>query len=135
MTTYNVRCVWDDGAWVVNTVPRVPGVHTQCKRLDLVAQYLAEAAHLMTGEAKEEVEIGNMEIVGGDAVRAAARAKKLREKAAALVAEAEAAAQSTVPMLRDAGFSIRDVGTLTGMSHGRAQQIAKPQRRRQSTVT
>ncbi|MGH3528037.1 MAG: hypothetical protein ACRDQ6_12090, partial [Pseudonocardiaceae bacterium] len=107
MSSYKVHCTWDDGAWVVTTTPRRRGIHTQCKRLDQVPARLAEAAHLMTGEPVESIEVEIVEITGAPVIEAALTARRHRETAAAATRVAEAETEKTVAALRAAGFPYR----------------------------
>jgi len=127
MSTYKVRCAWEDGAWVVTSTPKRRGVHTQCKRLDQVQARIAEAAHLMTGESIEDIRVEIVEITGSPVIEKAMAVRQRREAAAAAAREAERETEKVIGAARSAGFAYRDIGTLTGISHQRAQQIAGPE--------
>jgi DNA-directed RNA polymerase specialized sigma24 family protein len=124
MKTYDVTCKWDDaGVWVV-TVPAVRGAITQCRRLDQVTDQVGEVIELMTGEQPGDYVLRVEWDVPGELGEVAHRAEGLRRDAQAVVEQADEATRQAVARLREAGFSYRDIGAMTGVSHQRAQQIA-----------
>lgn len=125
MKTYTVRCEWDPTGWWVVTIPDVPGAITQSRRLDQVESDVAEVLELMTGESPDDYELTLDWHVPGQAGTTAAEANRLRAEAEDMQDRLFIATRSAVHELRDAGFSYRDIGTMTGMSYQRAQQIAR----------
>ncbi|MGH3874191.1 MAG: type II toxin-antitoxin system HicB family antitoxin [Pseudonocardiaceae bacterium] len=121
--SYTVRAEWDETGWWVVTVPAVPGAITQCRRLDQVPADAAEIIEIQTGKPVDPAEIDIQWWVPGEAGSAAERAATLRQEAEALVAQAAEEGRRAVHRLRQAGFSYRDIGGMTGMSYQRAQQI------------
>jgi predicted RNase H-like HicB family nuclease len=121
--TYTVRAEWDATGWWVVTVPDIAGAITQSKRLDRVADDVAEVIELMTGEAPGTYEIDLDWSVPVEAGQHAAEARELRAKADAVAQEATEATNRAVRELAAAGFTYRDIGTMTGVSYQRAQQI------------
>lgn len=128
MSTYDVRAEWDDTGWWVVTVPDVLGAITQCRRLDQVPTDIAEAIGLITGTEPATDAIRLHWEVPGEAGELADRARRLREEADRLAAEAGETAQHAVQKLRARKFSYRDIGVMTKMSYQRAQQIASGRR-------
>lgn len=127
MTGYIVHAEWDATGWWVATVPAVPGAITQCKRLDQVRTDIAEAIEIQTGLAPDPTSITIEWRVPGEAGNAAERARQLREKAEQITEEASRSTRHAVCQLHRAGFSLRDIGTLTGISYQRAQQLSQQQ--------
>lgn len=125
MTGYTVRAEWDDIGWWVVTVPAVLGAITQCKRLDQVRADIAEAIEIQTGEAIDPTTITVEWHVPGEAGTAAERARQLRGNAEQITAEAGRSTRHAVFQLHRAGFSLRDIGTMTGISYQRAQQLTQ----------
>jgi len=125
MTGYTVRAEWDDTGWWVVTVPAVLGAITQCKRLDQVRADIAEAIEIQTGEAPDPTTITVEWHVPGEAGTAAERARQLRGEAEQIAAEAGRSTRHAVSQLHRAGFSLRDIGTMTGISYQRAQQLTQ----------
>ncbi|MGH8907886.1 MAG: type II toxin-antitoxin system HicB family antitoxin [Egibacteraceae bacterium] len=128
MSRRTAHAEWDPTGWWVVTVPDVPGAITQVKRLDQVRAEIAEAIEIQTGEAPAPEQIDVRWDVPGEAGIAAERARKLRAEAERMSAEAGRSTREAVRTLHRAGFSLRDIGAMTGISYQRAQQItsAKP---------
>ncbi len=125
MTIYTVRSEWDpEGAWVT-TVPSVPGAVTQSRRLDLVPGDAAEVISLMTDTDVDPADIRIDWSIGTEAGEAAEAARSLRAQAEDAARRAEHVSAQAVQILRNEGFSYRDIGSMTGMSYQRAQQIAR----------
>lgn len=54
-TTLTARCARSEGWWAVE-VPEVPGLFTQARRLDQVPEAVVDAASLLTGWSRAELE-------------------------------------------------------------------------------
>lgn len=119
--TFTVHAEWDDTGWWVVTVPAVPGAITQCKRLDQVRQDAAEIIEIQTGNAVDPAALAIDWHLSGTAGETAARARSARSQLDELT-------RSAVRELRRSGFSLRDTGTLTGISFQRVQQIERDSR-------
>jgi predicted RNase H-like HicB family nuclease len=128
VNTYTVRCEWDDTGWWVVTVPDIPGAITQTRRLDQVEKDVAEVIELMTGETPGAyaIELDWEAPIGGDLAKRAQRARADAERKAE---EAVEATKAAARVLREAGFSYRDIGTMTGVSYQRAQQLLHDRKR------
>lgn len=114
--TYTVRAEWDDTGWWVITVPAVPGAVSQAKRLDQVRQDAAEVIEIQTGSPVDPAALDIDWHISGTAGEVATKARTARSQLDALT-------RAAVKELRRSGFSLRDTGTLTGISFQRAQQI------------
>lgn len=118
---YRARVEWDGRYWVA--VPDVGGV-TQARRLDQLPSRVAEVLRLMTGEG---VGAADVELdVHYDDEGLGRRAAELRDRRALLeVSEKELTelTAETAKALRQRGMSLRDIGTLTGVSYQRAHQL------------
>lgn len=127
--TYRVTAEWDASGWWALTSPDVAGAVSQCRRLDQAAGDMAEAIGLITGldVSRDDIEVSWH--VPGEAGTAAQRAHDLRAEADRLADEAMAESRRAVDGLRAAGFSYRDIGTVTGMSYQRAQQLDRERAR------
>lgn len=128
--SYRVNAEWDDTGWWVVTVPDVPGAITQCRRLDQVPADAAEVIEIQTGQAVDPAEIDVHPCLPGEAGEAAAEARRLRAEAQSLREQAEERTQSAVDLLVQRGFPLRDVGSLTGITFQRAQQLTAKRRPR-----
>lgn len=134
------------GDWWAVEVPEVPGVFTQARRLDQVADQVADAVATVLDD---EVLVADIE-VEIEPVLPADQLARLRgargATAAALEAQlkASAAMRSVVLELRER-FSVRDVAALLGISHQRvsqlevnakaAEELARPVRRTSEEAT
>ncbi|MEX1164319.1 MAG: type II toxin-antitoxin system HicB family antitoxin [Nitriliruptor sp.] len=123
MTVYDVHATWDDTGWWIVTVPDLgPSAVTQCRRLDQAERDVAEVIELLTGEMPGSYAL----TLSWDEVTAAATdARRLRAEAEQLADRARAATKVAVTELRHAGLSYRDIGTMTGISYQRAQQLVE----------
>jgi predicted RNase H-like HicB family nuclease len=112
------------GRWWSIAVPSLPGVYSQCRRLDQAEARAQEAIGLYRDLAPDDVEALEVVVTPPDDVvglieevqRASTLAREATEVAARL--RRTAAAE-----LRDRGYPMRDVGDLLGLSHQRVSQI------------
>jgi DNA-directed RNA polymerase specialized sigma24 family protein len=121
--TYRIDAVRDPTGWWVATVLNVPGAITQCKRLDQVPADAAEAIAVQTGEHVDPATLDVRPIVPGEAGDAAAESRLLRAELQELQERMEERTREAVALLYQMGLSVRDIGTLTGLSHQRVSQI------------
>jgi hypothetical protein len=99
------------------------GGTTQAKRLDQLPARLVEVIKLMTGKTVPADEV-TLDIDYGDGLGRVAA--ELRNERAAAEAVAEHLQEQTVTVirkLRASGASVRDIGTMTGLSHQRVSQV------------
>jgi hypothetical protein len=64
VSSYKVRCEWDDGTWLVTTLPVASVVRVHCRRLDQVEARVSRAVHDMTGEPVGQISVEIGELVG-----------------------------------------------------------------------
>lgn len=122
-TSYRVDAEWDDTGWWVVTVPEVPGAITQVRRLDQVAEEAAEVIEIQTGQSVDPAGVVVVPRMDDEAGRAASDALALRQEATALSRHAGESTRRAVRLLSRRGFTVRDIGTMTGIAHQRAHQI------------
>lgn len=118
-----------EGGWWAVEVPEVPGLFTQAKRLDQVAEMVVDAAEMLGHPDVEVVVVPQLE--GDDAAlveSASARRAALREAEAA----AAAASREAVARLRGEGLPVRDVATIMGISPQRVSVLDPTAGRRAS---
>ncbi len=116
-----VRAEWDGKYWV--GIVEGGGL-TQAKRLEQIAVHAVEVVKLMTGEIITAADV-ELEVVvpGTDIGRAAA---EIAELAATVEAGQEQLAKrrrETARALKAKGFSLRDIGAITRLSHQRVDQL------------
>jgi predicted RNase H-like HicB family nuclease len=114
------------GQWWAVSVPEVPGVFTQARRLDgpSGAQAMArDALAVMLRILAEEIEVGVRPLLPEDLVRAAESVRQARADAEAMTASATEAAADLARRLTGAGLSVRDAGVVMGVSAQRVSQL------------
>ncbi len=122
---YQVNAEWDDSGWWVVTVPGVPGAITQTRRLDQVPADAAEVIEIQTGHPVDPASLTINASLAGEAGDVAAEARSLREQAHRLTEQAGECTRKAVALLSQKGFTVRDIGALTGITYQRAQQLRK----------
>jgi predicted RNase H-like HicB family nuclease len=112
------------GSWWAVSVPEFKGVHTQARRLDQVAAMTRDAIALML-----DVDPGSVEVtVRPELPGVVALALESRSAARKADEAAEQATATAVRSLIDDGYTVRDAGTLLGLSPQRISQIAARQK-------
>lgn len=122
VTRYTVTAERGRRWWVLQCVEH-PGAVSEVARLDQAADAMQEAIAFVAQVDPADVEVDVRPAVPaevGTHVRAAAH---LREVAHRANREAAAESRAAARVLRDAGLSVRDVGTVLGVSHQRAHQL------------
>lgn len=110
-----------DGWWAVR-VPEIDGLFTQAKRLDQVPEMVADAADLLIGEA---VEVEVRPAFSSDIEADIDKSRTLNEQASRTRREAADYSRYLVNRLRhDEDLTVRDVGTVLGVSPQRVSQLA-----------
>ena len=115
-------CERDDGWWIV-TVPTVRGLYTQVRRLDQVEAMVKDAASLYFEQPEEDFTVTvvpQLDAATMNAVSQAATAKDHLRASEDVVAATNRAAAS---LLANAGLTLRDIGSILGVSHQRAHQL------------
>jgi predicted RNase H-like HicB family nuclease len=116
-----------EGDWWAVEVPELPGVFTQARRLDQVEASVRDAVSLWLQEPEDSFVIEVRPVLGevADLVREAIERRRSADEAdrAASVAMRHAA-----ETLMGRGLTLRDVGTLLGVSYQRVQQITSGSR-------
>ena len=117
----------ESGMWIAR-VAGLAGVHTNAKRLDTLSTRVAEAISLAldsTVSADDvviEIDYADLGLAAA-AAEAIFAATKARVALATAQREAEEASLAAARTLTSQGFSLRDIGTLVGMSHQRIHQL------------
>lgn len=121
--TYTVRCV-RSGDWWAITVPQIPGVHTQARRLDQAEAMARDAVALLTDRPAASFDLVVTPELPGDLAAEVDAARELRETAERAQREATAAARAVAARLVDhQRLSFRDAGRILGLSHQRISQL------------
>ena len=123
MTTYTVTAE-RSGKWWVLQADELPGAITQVARLDQADQ-IKEAIAFVGKLPESEVEIRLRPVVSEAVTRRLEQVRELRARADAAKAAAALEWSQVAKVLSSEGFTMRDVGTILGISHQRAQQLIK----------
>lgn len=127
---YRVQAYREGGWWALEFPDIDERVHSQVRRLDQAKEVAAEAITFSLADepnarvvSAAEVEVVPMldELVAKHLVRAL----EARAHLVAAAADAGAATWQAVERCTEAGLSMRDVGTLLGVSHQYVAKVAK----------
>ena len=112
------------GGWWAIRVPDLPGVFSQCRRLDQVDEHVREAIALMLDADDSEVGTIDVTIVSPPEIAELVQTVEQAEHTARDAVEAAARARKEAAQtLLDQGYPMRDIGRLIGISHQRVSQI------------
>jgi uncharacterized protein YoxC len=109
------------GGWWAVEVPELHGLFTQARRLDQVAAAVADAARLL---ADVTVEVAVRPVLPNGIQSAVDRVRAEAAEADAAQRRAAEDVRALVSSLRATGFSVRDVGTVLGVSPQRVSQLS-----------
>lgn len=122
---YEARAERDEAGYWAGSVPAVPGALTQARTLTTLSTRLAEAIALvldLPDGAEQRITVNVKPVLTADARRAVQTAKSRRARAATADAQADQATNDAIAALRRGGLSLRDIGTIIGLSHQRVDQ-------------
>lgn len=114
-----------DGSWWFLRVPELPGVLTQAKRLTEAHGMARDAIGLMLGVSPDSFDVELRIRLGSDADELLTQAREARKAANEATARASRLTAGAIRTLLQKGLTLRDAGTLMGVSFQRAQQLAK----------
>lgn len=123
METYRVRARRSGGWWAIDA-PAMKGLHSQARRIDQVEAMARDAIATLLdvdpGSFAVEVDVELPE----EWARVVAEARQARVDADAAEKTAQATVRGAAKTLLEAGLSMRDVGSIMGVSHQRVAQLA-----------
>ncbi len=111
------------GGWWAVEVPEVPGVYTQARRLDHVAEAVTDAVRTFFEDDTLDVQVALVPHIDPRTQQLTAQAQAATRAQEEAAARQRAAMRAAVRALRDADLPTRDVATLLGISHQRVSQI------------
>lgn len=119
--TYEVTAERDGGTWLV----RVPGAarSTQARRLGQVAEMAQDLISIMTGEAPDSFDVSVRPVVTAKLDGLIARSVMEGGRARVQQLEASIAVREAVDAMMRSGLTVRDAGSLLGVSYQRVQQL------------
>ncbi len=123
--TYTAQCRRVGGWWAIS-VPEVPRVHTQTRRLDQVESMARDAIALLLDVPENSFDVVVKPLLPRSLQVEVERVRRLREKADFVQREATAASAEAVLDLASRGhLTVRDIGRILGISHQRVDQLAR----------
>jgi predicted RNase H-like HicB family nuclease len=119
--TYRATVERDDRWWLVKS-PDVAGALAQVKRIEHAREAIRDVISLILDVPVEEVEVA-IELELGDVALDVREATELRQQAEELQARASRRMREAASILAGLGMTIRDIGTLLGVTHQRVAQL------------
>jgi len=122
---YTVRCT-RVGDWWAITVPDVPRLHTQARRLDQVEVMARDAIALLLNVPEDSFDLVLEPELPRPLQLEVKRVRRMREKAESMQRQAtKVSAVAVSDLASKANLTVRDIGRLLGISHQRADQLAR----------
>jgi predicted XRE-type DNA-binding protein len=109
------------GGWWAIEVPELPGLFTQTRRLDQIPDAVADAARLL---GDDDVDVVVKPALPDDLQRTLKHVRAEASEAEAAQRRAAEDIRALVSHLRTQGLSVRDIGTILGVSPQRVSQLA-----------
>ncbi|AQQ15437.1 hypothetical protein CGLAU_07410 [Corynebacterium glaucum] len=100
------------------------GVVSQTRRLDRARDEVSEAIAYMSGLDESEFEIAIEPVLGAELEVLRSEAMASKREAAEAADRASAASRKFVEQMKAHGFTVREMGTLLGVSYQRAAALA-----------
>jgi predicted RNase H-like HicB family nuclease len=119
--TYRATVERDERWWLVKS-PDVPGALAQVKRIEHASEAIRDVISLILDVPVGEVEVA-VELELGDVALDVREATELRQQAEELQAHASRRMREAASTLAGLGMTIRDIGTLLGVTHQRVAQL------------
>lgn len=111
-----------NGRWAISNEEL--GAYSQVSRLDQIEEEMREALAYLAGIEETEVEISVEPELDEPVSIALDRLVAARNAERDATANTRTISAATVQLLRDRGYSMRDIGALLGVSHQRVSQLA-----------
>ena len=115
------RVTRSDGWWAIS-VDEIPGLFTQARRLDQVADMVRDAASLLG------VDVGTVEvapILDSDSQRMIEELEVARKEAEEKQRISSGLTREVIRRFRDEGLTLRDIASLVGLSQQRVAVLSK----------
>lgn len=113
------------GGWWAIDVPKVRGGHTQVRRLQQAETAAREAIALLLEGDPAAIEVKLQVVLAPQTQETLDEVRRVRAAAAEAERDAAAVTRQAVGRLLASGLSMRDAGTLLGLSHQRVAQLAR----------
>lgn len=115
------RVTRSDGWWAVS-VDEIPGLFTQARRLDQVADMVRDAASLL-GVGVGTVEV--QPVLDSDSQRMLEELEAARKEAEEKQRISSGLTREVIRRFRDEGLTLRDIASLVGLSQQRVAVLSK----------
>ncbi len=129
--TYTAHYTREDGWWIVRIL-EARGVHSNGRTLQEARRRVREALSLEIGETAFKVEFQEKIDLPADARRELSRHRTARRRAEDQTQQAMVRAKEAARALAKAGLSVRDSGSLLGLTGARVSQILRGSAERRS---
>lgn len=114
-----------DGQWWFVKADDLPRVFTQARRLDQVEEMARDVTALILGVEPDSFDVHWVPKLPDDIRELVERARAKRVTLEVLQGQSAAVNAAAVQRLVDEGYSLRDIGSMMGISFQRAGQLAK----------
>ena len=128
---YTAHYAREDGWWIVR-IQEAHGVHSNGRTLEEARRRVREALSLEIGEGAFSAEFNERIFLPPNARHELARQRTARRRAEDQSRQALKATLSAARALAKAGLSVRDAGSLLGLTGSRVSQILKGNGQRRS---
>lgn len=112
-----------DGRWWLVRVPEVPAAFTQARRLDQAEAMAREVIALLLDVPDDSFDLRLDPVVPAEIAPDLAEARRLRAEAKQAAEQASERVRHAAHILADQGLTVRDIGSILGLSYQRAQQL------------
>lgn len=115
------RVTRSEGWWAIS-VEEIPGLFTQARRLDQVADMVRDAASLLV------VDVGTVEVqpvLDSDSQRMLEELEAARKEAEEKQRISSGLTREVIRRFRDEGLTLRDIASLVGLSQQRVAVLSK----------
>lgn len=123
MQTFTVTAQRGTGQVWVLECPEL-GAVSQTRRLDRAAEEMREAVAYLAGLDESEVDIEVVPVLTPELDMLKRQAEEQRIAADSANRDAARATRELVARMRDQGYTLRDIGTILGVSHQRVGSLA-----------
>ena len=115
------RVTRSEGWWAIS-VEEIPGLFTQARRLDQVANMVRDAASLL-GVEVDAVEV--LPVLDSDSQRMLEELEAARKEAEEKQRISSGLTREVIRRFRDEGLTLRDIASLVGLSQQRVAVLSK----------
>jgi predicted RNase H-like HicB family nuclease len=112
-----------DGRWWLVRVPEVPAAFTQARRLDQAEAMAREVVSLLLDVPEDSFDLRVEPVVPPEIAQDLDEARRLRREAKQVAEQASDRVRHAARILAGQGLTVRDIGSILGVSYQRAQQL------------